>query len=307
VTGIIQAARAFQLGVPRIQAQSGGLTLTSLVPNGSRVAKGDVIATFDAASQIDAARETQAKYEDLGHQVEQRTAEIRSNRERRAIEVRQAEASLAKAELELSKGEALSEIERRKNEVRAAAARDSLISLKKSTAFRDTAEAASLRILELQRDRQRIAMQRAQDNIKALEVRAPLAGMVVHELTYRSGSLGRPQIGDQVMGGFPLVSIFDPSEMLVRCTVNEPDVLALQSAASASVFLDAYPELRFPAHFQHASPVASAGIGTTIKSFNAVFSIDRLDPRLLPDLSAGVILLTASPVQTPSGGPGGRQ
>jgi HlyD family secretion protein len=303
---VVQAVQAVQVVVPRIQAQSSYLTLTQLIPTGSRVKEGDLIATFDAATQLDAARDAQAKFEDLGHQVEQKNAEIRASRERRTSDLRQSEANLAKAELELSKGQVLSDIDRQKNEARAAGARTSLASLKKSMAYRDKSEAASLQGLELQRDRQRIAMQRAQDNIQALEVRAPLAGMVVHELTYRSGSYGRAQAGDQVVRGYPLVSIFEPAEMRVRCAVNEPDILALQAADVASVFLDAYPGLLFPAHFAFASPVASAPLRTPIKSFMAVFRIDKPDPRLLPDLTAGVVL-TVPARQEQSGTTGGHR
>jgi multidrug efflux pump subunit AcrA (membrane-fusion protein) len=301
---VVQAVQAVKIMVPHIKDQDRYLTLTQLIPGGSRVKEGDLIATFDAAAQLDSARDAQAKFEDLGYQVEQRTAEIRASRERRTSDLRQAEANLAKAELELSKGQVLSDIDRQKNEARAAGARTNLASLKKSTAYREKSEAASLQSLELQRDRQKIAMQRAQDNIRALEVRAPLAGMVVHELTYRSGSYGRAQIGDQVVRDYPLVSIFEPAEMLVRCSVNEPDILALQSADTASVFLDAYPNLLFPAHFAFASPVASAPLRTPIKSFMAVFKIDTPDPHLLPDLTAGIILAVPAG-QEPSGAAGG--
>ncbi len=158
-------------------------------------------------------------------------------------------------------------------------------------AFREKSEAAALRILELQRDRQRIAMQRAQGNIEKLEIRAPLAGMVVHETHLPRGTpTDAPRIGDQIYRGYPLVSIFDPSEMQVRCSVNEPDILALLSGGPASVYLDAYPGLALPAHFVLPAPWLSSGLGTPIKSFVAVFHIDKPDPHLLPDLSAAVVL-----------------
>ena len=175
---VVQAVQAVKIVVPRVQAQSSYLTLTQLIPSGSHVNEGDLIATFDAAPQLDAARDAQAKFEDLGHQVEQRNAEIRSSREQRTADLRQAEGSLAKAELELTKGPTLSDIDRQKNEAQAAGARIHLASLKKSMAYREKSEAASLQSLELQRDRQRIAMQRAQENIRSLEVHAPLAGTV---------------------------------------------------------------------------------------------------------------------------------
>ncbi len=301
-TCVVQAVRSVKIVVPQIQGQTSMMTLTQLVVNGSLVKAGDLIATFDASLQMDAAREAQAKFEDLGHQVEQKVAENRANAEKRTADLRQAEADLAKAELELSKGPILSPIDRQKNEAKAAGARVHLESIKKSAASREKSDAAALRILELQRDRQKIAMQRAQDNIQKLEIRAPLAGMVTHEFTYRGGSYGRPQAGDQLYRSYPLSSLFDPSEMQVRCSVSEPDVLALQPGKKADLYLDAYPELVLPAHLLFASPVASAALGTTVKTFLAVFAIDKQDPRLLPDLSAAVVLTLPRAGETAAGG-----
>jgi multidrug resistance efflux pump len=292
---VIQAVQSVKVTVPRIEGQTSMMTLTQLIPSGERVKEGDIIATLDASLQMDAARDALGKFEDLGHQVEQRTAENRASREKRAVELRQTEADLAKAELELSKSAILSDIDVKKNQTRAAGARTHLESLKKSMAFREKSEAAAHRILELQRERQRIAMQRARDNIEKLEVRAPLAGMVVHELTYRSGSYGHAQVGDQLNRSYPLVSIFDPGEMLARCSVNESDVQALFSNREASIILDSYPDLRHPAHFVHASPVASSALGTPIKTFFAVFRIDKPDPHLFPDMSAAVVLAAREP------------
>jgi hypothetical protein len=120
--------------------------------------------------------------------------------------------------------------------------------------------------------------------------------MVVHELTYRAGSYGHAQVGDQIYRGYPLVSIFDPSEMQVRCAINEPDIRAALTGKTASVFLDAYPDLAIPAHFVFASPIASSPLGTPIKSFLAVFHIDKRDSHLLPDLSAAVVLSSLPPI-----------
>ena len=58
--------------------------------------------------------------------------------------------------------------------------------------------------------------------------------------------------------------------------------------AKAVVHLDAFPEIRFTAHYTSASPVATAPLGMTVKSFTARFRLDQSDPHLLPDLSAAV-------------------
>jgi multidrug efflux pump subunit AcrA (membrane-fusion protein) len=302
VTGILEAVHSSKVLVPQIYGQGGSMTLTKLIPNGSNVKEGDLIAVFDSTTQADNARDAQAKFDDLGHQVDQKAAENRADAEKRAADLRQAEADLAKAQIELQKGPILSEIDRLKNEVKMKAAGDHVESLRKSMAFHDKADAAALRILELQRDRQKVALQRAQSNMAKLELRAALSGVVAHQNLYRNNSMGHAQEGDQLYRGQPIVSIFDPSEMLVRCAVGEPDGAALVQGTKAIVYLDAYPELAMPAHFEFASPVAASALGSPIKTFSAVFKLDKTDSHLMPDLSAAVVLEAASSPATAGGG-----
>ncbi len=269
------------------------MTLTQLVPNGARVAPGEVVAEFDPVEQLDQARESAARHEDLDHQVRQRAADNAANAERRRSERAQAEADLAKARLEVSQASVLSETDAEQNEIRAAKAEARLESLERSHPHAERADQAALRILELQRDRQRAAYGRARANLEKLRVRAPIAGMVAHATFYNNGSMVRPQEGDQMTRNNTLMSIFDPGEMLVRVSVAEPDGALLHPGLQAMVHVDAYPEMVMPAHFVTASPVAAApGIGRGIKTFMAVFRLDAADPRLMPDLSAAVVFET---------------
>src|SRR5229473_2208768 len=82
VTGIILAVHAKKILVPQIWGQGGPMTLTKLIPNGSQVKEGDLIAIFDSTQQADLAREARSKYEDLGHQVEQKQAQNRADAEK---------------------------------------------------------------------------------------------------------------------------------------------------------------------------------------------------------------------------------
>lgn len=290
-TGTVKAVRQFTVLVPQIAGQMGGrLTVVKIIASGTTVAPGDVLAEFDRTQQVDNARDAQAKFDDLTHQIDQRKAENRSNAETRSAELQQAQANLEKARLQLRKAETLGQIERLQNETRAEAAIAKLESLKKSHQFRERADAAALRILELKRDRQAVALKRAETNVTRLLVRAPLAGMVALEPVWRGDSRGPAQEGDQVFPGQPLLRVFDPSEMEVHTSVGEPDGAVLAAGSRALVRLDAYPELIFSARFLSASPVASSDLGSPIKRFAARFLLEKSDPHLLPDLSAAVII-----------------
>jgi len=293
VTGIVEAVHSSKILVPQIWGQGGAMTLTKLIPNGASVKENDLIAVFDSTQQIDAGREAQAKFDDLGHQVDQKRAQNRADAEKRAADLRQAEADFAKAGIELQKGPVLAEIDRLKAEVRVQAARAHVDSLKKSIAMHEKSDAAALRILELQRDRQKVSLERTQSNMSKLEVRTTLAGMVAHQNLYRNNSMGHAQEGDQLYQGQAIVSIFDPTEMMVRCAVGEPDGAVLSAGTRATVYFDAYPDLVLPATFEFASPVASSALGSPIKAFTAVFKLDKTDPHLMPDLSAAIVVTGA--------------
>lgn len=290
LTGTVEAIHSSKVIVPQTFGQNGQLTLTHLIPNGASVQQGDLIAEFDPTQQIDNQLTAKGKYEDLSHQVEQKAAQNHADQEKRISDLTQAKGDLGKAELDLQKAPILAEIAKLENQVKADIAREHVESLIKSSAYHDQSDTAALRILELQRDRQKVALERAQVNIERMELRAPLAGMVAHQNLYRGNAFGHAQEGDQLYRGQALVSIFDPSAMLVRCSVGEPDRAALSPGMRAKVYFDAYPDLFLPAHFEFASPMASSALGSPVKTFSAVFKLDKTDPRLTPDLSAAVVL-----------------
>lgn len=290
-TGTIKAVREFTVQVPQISGQGfGRLTIVKVLPSGTVVEPGDVLAEFDRTQQLDNAREAQAKLDDLNHQIEQRKAENKANEETRQSEYRTSVADMEKARLQLRRNETLSQIERAKNEEKAAAAQAHIESLKKSHPQRAKVDAAALRIIELKRDRQAVALKRATTNVTRLVVKAPHTGMVALESIWRGESRGPAQEGDQVYPGQALMRVFDPAEMEVHTSVGEPDGAILGPNSHAMVRLDAYPDLILPAKFLSASPVATSDLGSPIKRFAARFLIEKHDSHLLPDLSAAVII-----------------
>ncbi len=287
-TGLIRAVTSATILVPRIEGLGGSLTLVTMAENGSLVDKGASLATFDRANELKLLRDAQSRFDDADHLIQQKKAEHLSNAERRLSDLAQANADLNKAEIELRKGPVLSIIEQEKNRVRVADARAHVASLEKSTKFREQADKSEMKVLELQRDRQKVAVERQMRNSEKLSVQAPIRGMAALQNVYRNNTLGHAQEGDQLWPGSPLMKLFDPSAMEVEVAVGEPDGAVLGPGAKAIVHLDAFPDLQFTAHFSSASPVATSPLGISVKSFIARFRLDQSDPRLLPDLSAAV-------------------
>jgi len=288
ITGMVQAVKSRSIRVPQLSGQSSRLTLVRLIPNGSKVNEGDLLAEFDRTELIDQERDAAARLQDLQHQLAEKRAEVNSDQARRASTLGETQADLEKALIQLKKGPVLSEIERLKAEARASGARARAESLRKSDAARRKTEEAAVGILELKVKRQAVVLERVRSNMGRLEIRAPQDGMIALENSWRSGSMGPPQEGDQMWPGQALVRIFDPSAMVVDAMVNEPDIAAAGKAVTAKVFVDAYPSLVLDAVLEASSPVATAALESPVRTFNARFRIKQQDLRLLPDLSASL-------------------
>lgn len=290
-TGTVQALKSVSIRTPQISGQNSRVTLTGVIPNGSKVAKGDTLAEFDQTAFMDEEREVKAKLDELVHQLEERKAKAHSDAAKRGALLTEAEADLAKAQIQLRKGPILPEIDRKKNEVLSESATARVASLKKSNTLHDLEDTAAVGVLEKKRERLQVSLERIKTNIEKLIVVAPHEGMVAHENVWRNGSMGPPQEGDQLSPGQPVLRIFDPGEMYIAGTVSEADVSALTKDAKAIVYLDAYPGAVFDATLESASPVATAGLDTPVRSFSARFKVNGRDPRLLPDLSASLEIL----------------
>jgi len=294
-TGTVQALQSFSIRVPQIRGVSSRVTLTYLVANGAKVAKEQVLAEFDRTMILDEVRDTEAKLAEAGHQLEEKQAQLQSERAKREAVINEAKAELQKAQLQLRRGPVISEIDRLKNEAKAASSSARVASLQKSSGFRVQAEEASFKGLELKRNRLQFTLERLRSNLEQLVIKSPEDGMVVLENVWRSGSMGPAQEGDQMNPGQPVIRVFNPQRMIVDASVNESDVSVLKPGVRAKLYLDAYPGVVFEAEMLTASPIATAGMDSPVRSFSARFKVLSEDVRLLPDLSAGLEIQRTSP------------
>ncbi|HWR50992.1 MAG TPA: HlyD family efflux transporter periplasmic adaptor subunit [Bryobacteraceae bacterium] len=295
-TGVVRALEWQSIRVPHMSGVGGfEMVLTKLIPNGASVSKGDVLVEFDRLNLLDQERDAVALLEDLAHQLDERKAQVDSLQATRGSQIRETQADLERAALQLRKKEVLSDIDRMKNEAKVENAQLRLDRLKQSDTLRGKAEQASIRILELKHQRQQVTLERLRTNLDRLLIKAPQSGMVAYENTWRQGSMGPPQVGDRMWPGMPVVRIFNPARMVVQATVDEPDFASVSEATRARVYLDAYPGELFDATLESASPVATAGLDSPVRNFVAIFNIKQQSPRLLPDLSAALEIDPPSP------------
>jgi multidrug resistance efflux pump len=288
--GTTEAVRMRAILAPVLAGQFvATLTVTRLTASGTNVKRGDLLAEFDRQSQIRDSIDKQAEYDKLVSQVVGEQAKENVTRAKDETEIKEAEGSLTKAQLEMQKVEIMSRIDAEKAQQDLEEAQAKLAQLRETFALKRKAGQAAIRILEIQRDRTEQIMLHARADAELLQIRAPLDGVVVLNTIWKQGKMGEVQEGDQLRPGTPFMQVVDPSLMQVRVLANQEDFLSLRTGLSAHIHLDAYPELVFPGRLEEMAPMGRSGdFSSRLRTFTVVFSITGQDPKLMPDLSAAV-------------------
>ena len=301
--GMTEAVEKRAIQTPMLAGeQSGMLTIVKLTPAGTVVKRGDLLVEFDRQAQLRDYLDRQATNNDLISKVSAAEQNEDAARAKDQTEMKAAEDDLGKAELEIQKVEILSRIDSEKAQENLDEAKATLAQLQQTYDLKRKAAQASIRILQIQLDRNRETMAHAEANAALLEVHSPLDGVVVLNTIYKQGNMGEVQEGDQVRSGVTFMQVVDPSRMEVQVAVNQEDLLSLRVGQSASVHLDAYPGLTFQGQLENVGPMGRTGdFSNKIRTFSAEFSVVGNDPRLMPDLSASVDVEPASNSRTDGG------
>lgn len=288
--GMTEAVEKRAIQTPMLAGErSGTLTIVKLTPAGTVVKRGDLLVEYDRQAQLRDFLDRQATNNDLISKVSAAEQNEDAARAKDQTEMKAAEDNLGKAELEIQKVEILSRIDTEKAQENLDEAKATLAQLQQTYELKRKAAQASIRILQIQLDRNRETMAHAEANAALLEVHSPLDGVVVLNTIYKQGTMGEVQEGDQVRSGVAFMQVVDPSRMDVQVSVNQEDLLSLRIGQTASVHLDAYPGLVFQGRLENVGPMGRTGdFSNRVRTFSAVFSIVGNDPRLMPDLSASV-------------------
>jgi multidrug resistance efflux pump len=290
LNGLVEAVQFSAIRAPQIAgAQGGQMIITTLIPKGTRVKKGDLVVEFDRQTQLRTAQDKRAEWLDLEEQIRKKRAEHLAQQAKDETELKAAENTVALSKLDVLKNEVLPRIEAEKNRLTLESSQARYTQLQETFALKRKAAEAEARILEVRRDRAALAMRQAEQNAERMAVRSPIDGLIVYRSIWRGGQPGDPQEGLEVWPGLALLDVVGDSAMRVRVKVNQADVDLLRSGQQAAVELDAYPGQKYQARLDQLAPIGVAGMfSPKVRTFNAIFTIDATDATLMPDLSAAV-------------------
>lgn len=269
------------------------LVLQQLIADGSRVAEGDVVATFDRVSMLEQIDDLRADLNQGAGNLAVLAANLAANREARNQQIRVAQAAVEAATLDLRTATVRTAIQADMFRLALEEARMRYARLLAEANDFVASQSAQLRAAQLNVQAAELEVRHAEANAERMVVRAPRSGLVVTQSVVRNGEYATIRAGDELHAGQPYINIVAPGAMIVETSVNQVDVRQLRIGASAVVSPEAFPEVRLQAN------VVSIGTIATSKGFRGNFvrdvpvrlKISGSDPRVLPSLTVTVDLL----------------
>jgi len=298
-TGDLRAGRTMSLVAPPV---GGMLRLVRMVPTGVPVRAGDVIIEFDPADQQFTLEQSRSEVAEAEQEIAKMKADTAAQGAQDEVGLLTARFAVRRAELDASANELIAAIEAEKNVLTLDEARRALEQLTQDVQSRAATNSASLAVLLEKRNKATLAMQRAQQVIDSLVIKAPLDGVVsVKDNRDAMGgmmiwgmSMPEYREGDTVWPGRPVADVIEAGRMELRAKIDENDRANLTEGQDAAVEIDSIPGQTFPAKVGALSGLASrAGFfessGVT-RQFDVTFQFVKADERMKAGASANVTI-----------------
>ncbi len=292
-SGELKAREFVQITAPPNAQQAGAyqMKISSIVPEGTVVKKGDIVAELDrsvvAAKLQDvtlALQKAEAQYEEA---LLDSTLNLSTAREN----IRTMELGLE--EKRLAKEEAVYEAPtvRRQAEIDYEKAERQLAQAKSDYETKTDQARAKMREVGTEVSRQRALLKVIQDVMGGFTIRAPAPGMLIYVKEQWSGK--KRTTGSQVTAWDPAVGTLpDLAKMESVTYVNEIDVRKVAVGQAVVITLDADPAKKLTGKVTNVANVGEQRPNSDAKVFEVKIQVEQSDSTLRPGMTTGNVIET---------------
>ncbi|MDR0843244.1 MAG: efflux RND transporter periplasmic adaptor subunit [Acidobacteriota bacterium] len=275
---------------------AGNLQILKLVPNGTKVRKGDAVVSFDPTNLKRDADQYRAALRQADAEVERVRAQQRLQEEQSKTDVVSAEFGLEVARLDASTRDVVPAIESEKNLLAVAKAEQKMRELDaKLASSRAAAEADMARFLR-QRDKAREDLEQVERNMAELVLKSPGDGVISllpnsqARTSILSGSSPTFKEGDRAYSGATIAELPDMTTIYAAAPVYESDRGRVEVGQPVVMRVEAVPDRD---HLGVVGEISTlAGIDTSSvpvrKSFDLKVQMEQPDPRLRAGMTATI-------------------
>jgi RND family efflux transporter MFP subunit len=283
--GELRATKFVQIQGPANaqQAEAYQMKISTIVPEGTVVKEGDVVAELDRSTIAAKMSEVSLALQKAEAQYEQAMLDSTLNLSKAREEMRTMELQLE--EKRLAKEQAVYEAPtvRRQAEIDLEKATRALAQAKVDYKTRTEQAQAKMREVGADLERQRNRLNVVQQVMAGFTIRAPAAGMVIYVKEWN----GRKKTaGSQINPWDPTVATLpDLTQMESITYVNEIDVRKIASGQPVLVSLDADPSKRLPGKVVSVANVGEQRPNADAKVFEVKVTVEKPDTTLRPGMT----------------------
>ena len=289
-TGEINAVKSVSVSVPR--RVRGNLRIMALAEDGAMVEKGDFLVQFDtseAQQRVDerdnGLQNAQAELASLNANIASTMATLKSSYETQKYSYEQAKLRFEQMKYEAAAKRREQELSLKKADITLAQAKEKIESQK-------IIDAANITKADLKVRQAQMNLKQAKDDLQGLTLTAPIGGMVVLKEIWSPNGLAKVKVGDTPWRGMELVEIPDLSQMMVKTKINEVDISRVSENQQVIITVDALPGPSFYGTVTHVASLATRERGSDVKIFEVEVTLDGVDPRLKPGMTAQCRIIT---------------
>jgi multidrug resistance efflux pump len=286
--GELKAVRSRTVHAP---IDAGDVQILKLARSGSFVRRGDIIVVFDSTKVRQSLVEKRAALGQTTAEVDRAQAEGRLATEATRTEQLERGYDVERAKLEVGTREVVSRYDAARADLMLGSAERYAREAGARLAAQTVSAEATTQGFINRRNEAAADLALAERQLAAMTVRAPEAGRLVVQTTWRgSANQSAFREGDRVWSGALIAEIPDPSALYATAKVDEVDRGSLKSGMRATVRSDAVPGLEMAARLTSISTLSRPDFSSWPfqRVFDVEFALDGHDTRLAVGLSSSI-------------------
>lgn len=298
-TGELRAVHSIMLTAPAIGGDA--LQITNLARTGGLVKKGDTVLEFDPGEQHYKLEQSHSELLQAEQEITKAKADAVVLNAEDKVALLKARFAVRRAELDVQKNELMSQIDAEKNLLALQQAKRVLAETEKDMESHAASGQAAIYLAQEKRNKAKLSMDVAQQNLQKMQVVSPMDGMVSIQKNrdaaggfYFTGmSLPDYHAGDEARPGAAIAQVVDPQGMDLICKVSEQDHDNVKTGQPVEVTFDALPEVVFKGKVKTVSGMAIRQFwgNQEAGSFEVSIQLDQTDERLRSGFTAQIIFL----------------
>lgn len=280
-SGDIRAKNSTSIVTPSVRGQ---IKIIYLIPEGTYVHAGEVVAKFDPTEALTNYKDAQSKLQIAISDRKKLIADQKSQLMNLQSSLKEAQLSYELSQLNLQQMKFEASVKQEQAKLELEKDKLSLAKAKQDLESQEVVQKSDMDKTNIEVTQAEAALAKAKRDLDDLTLRAPKEGLVVYETNWSTGR--KIMVGDTPWPGMPIISLPDLSEMQSITYVNEVDVSRVHPGQKVLVKLDAFRDSTFTGAI---SSVAALGKpksrNSTIKVFEVDVDIQSQSPILKPGMT----------------------